>query len=255
MRIVFSAILCLTLLAGSAHAAGNAYDLYKAGQYEPAIAAGLAQNNAEGFTLAARATLAEAIVRVPPCLDCLKRAEGYARRAIAADAKAVDARVYLAASLGYEARAEGLLSTDFVNAAQEAKSSLDAAFAIDPNDFWVLAALGGWNIEVVRNGGETLAQWIYKASVSAGLDDFAKAFRIAPANVVLRYQYALSLSGLDRDAYRSQIMDALAHAAGGSGASAYDNFAQARARELLAVLKSGDLDKYDALVKRDQGYP
>jgi len=255
MRILFSTAFFLTLLAGSAQAADTAADLYKAGQYEPAIAAAVAQNNADGFALATRAALAEAVMRVPPCLDCLRRVEGFARRAIAADTKAVDARVYLAASLGYEARILGPLSSSYVSDAQEAKSNLDAAFAIDPNNFWVLAALGGWNIEVVRNGGPTLAQWIYKASVNTGLDDFTKAFRIAPTNVVLRYQYALSLSGLDHDTYRGQIMDALGRASTGATASAYDSFAQSRARELLATLKGGDLDKYDALVKRDQGYP
>jgi hypothetical protein len=71
----------------------------------------------------------------------------------------------------------------------------------------------------------------------------------------LRYQYALSLGGLDQDAYRDSIRDALTRASRATPGTAYEEFAQARARELLDALSRDDRGAFERLVRRDQGYP
>ena len=138
--------------------------------------------------------------------------------------------------------------------AKIARNHIDAALADDPRNAWAWAALGGWNIEIARAAGSTLARWLYGASLQSGLNDFSKAFEAAPDNLVVRYQYALSLAAYDRDAYRGLILDALSRAAADQPQSAYETFAQRNVKELLGALKSGDLQGFDRMVRHDQGY-
>ena len=256
MRLGVCVTLILALSSASALAADDpVLSLYVAGKYQDAENAGLAQADAAGLALAARSALAAEMMRETPCLECLKRAEDEARRAIALDPKMPDGHIYLSVALGYEARIVGLISARLNDYPEQAKANLDAALAADPGNDWALAALGGWNIEIVRGGGTTLARWLYGASVAEGLADFAKAFASAPDNLVLRYQYALSLGGFDLQTYRSQIEDSLLRATAAKPASAYETFAQDRARELLDALKANDTKTFARLVRKDQGYP
>jgi len=254
VRRILGAAFLIVLFVSSAQAVEDARALYREGQYEQAIAAGSAENSASGFALAARAAMAEAMMR-SPCLDCLKRAESLARKSVAMDGGLADGHVFLATSLGYQARIVGMVRARLAGYAEEAKTQLDEALRHDPQNPWALAALGGWHVEIVRGGGATLARWLYGANVPTGISCFEKAFKAAPDNIVLRYQYALSLGGLDPVLYRAAIIDALTRADTGFAVSAYDRFAQKRARELLAVLKSGDQAAVSRTVRRDQGYP
>jgi hypothetical protein len=243
-----------SLLACSA-AATTPPELYTQGKYDAAKSAGIAQNDAVGFAVAARAALAAEMMREKPCLQCIRDIEDLARRAIAADSKLVDGQLYLAVALGYESRIIGPVAATSKGYATEARHHLDAALASAPDNGWVLAALGGWNIEIVRGGGATLARWMYGASAEDGLADFAKAFQAMPDNIVLRYQYALSLSAFDLTTYRKDVDDALNRASTGKPQTAYEVFAQGRARQLRDTLTKGDLTAYKALVHHDQGYP
>jgi hypothetical protein len=248
--------LLFALVALPVHAAlPAAGDLYVAGKYEAAMKAGAAGGTAQGYVTAARAALADAQTRPDPCLECLKRAENFARQAIAADNRLAEAHVYLAVAMGYEARIVGPVWARAHNYPGHAKDELDAALAIDAKDPWALGALGGWNVEIVRTGGEQLANWIYGASVDQGLAAFAASFRAAPDNLSVRYQYALSLSGYDLDRFRHEIDDAFVRVTKLKPASAYEQVAQHRAAELAALLKRGDRDTFDAKVRRYQGYP
>ena len=58
------------------------FDLYRAGKYEEAIAAGQAAGTGEGLTVAARAAFAEANLSEMPCLSCLRRVEDLALQEI-----------------------------------------------------------------------------------------------------------------------------------------------------------------------------
>jgi hypothetical protein len=243
------------LAAAPAFAADSpARAFYVAGQYAQAAAAGEAEGDAAGFAVAARAILAQ-MVQTHPCLECAQHAERDARRAIALDPKLADGHLLLAASLGAQGRIEGILVARAHDYPGQAKTQIDAALAADPGNCFAIAGEGGWNIEVVRIGGETLARWIYGARLDTGMADFAKAFACAPDNPALRYQYALTLSAFDPVRYRGQIEDALTRAATAKPATAFETFLQGRARELLAALKANDPDAFARLVRRDQGYP
>lgn len=238
----------------SAARADTPRQLYVAGRYAEAENAALAQGNAEGYALAARAVLAAEMMRPEPCMPCLEHAESLAQRSIDADPRLVEGQIEFVVALGYRARLMGVVEAHLEGLAKIARNHIDAAIADDPGNAWAWAALGGWNIEIAHGAGSTLARWLYGASLQAGLADFSKAFEAAPDNLVVRYQFALSLAAYDRDAYRSRIIDALTRAAGDQPQSAYESFAQRNVRELLNALKSGDLPVFDRLVRHDQGY-
>ncbi|HEY1612798.1 MAG TPA: hypothetical protein VGF97_03780 [Rhizomicrobium sp.] len=253
-RAVMSAFALLPLLTAQA-AAATPLELYRSGQFAAAADAGRAENSAAGYALAARADLAAETMRSEPCLSCLKEAEDLAAKAVAMDPKLAEGHIEYVVSLGYEARIIGTVAANFQHFAQRAKQHIDAALADDPQNSWAWAALGGWNIEIVHGAGSALARWLYGANFKAGMQDFAKAFAVAPENVVLHYQYALSLATYDRDAYHDTIAETLTRAIAGHPESAYESFAQENARALLAALKAGDSDTFDRLLRRDQGYP
>lgn len=242
-------------LTASPALAATPYDIYAAGRYEDAMKAGAATGTAAGLTVAARAALADATTRGEPCLECLRRAEDFASKAVAADPRLADAHVYLAVAMGYEARIVGPVWARAHNYPGRAKDELDRALTLDPSSPWALGALGGWNVEVVRTGGERLASWIYGATIDDGIAAFAAAFKSAPDNLSVRYQYALSLSGYDTDRFRHEIDDALARVAKEKAATAYEAIAKKRAAELALLLKVGDRAGFDARVRKYQGYP
>jgi hypothetical protein len=250
-----AAYAALALLVFCARAsAESSQELYLEGKYPAAIAAGIAQKDAAGWTSAARAELASEMMRPKPCIACLRRAEADAFRAIKLDPKNGDAHLYAAVAVGYESRLMGIVAAAANHNAPRAKAELDAALACEPANSFVLAALGGWHVEIVRAGGASMAKFLYSANVPEGLADFDKGFALNPGNVALRYQYALILSGYDLQTFRPQIENALSLAATGKTQGAYEAFVQIRARELLDVLKKNDLERYDQLVRRDQGY-
>ena len=195
MRFLLFALL---LIATPAAAADNLFSLYAGGRYDDAIRAGAAAGTADGLAIAARAALADAAMRPQPCLDCLKRAEDFARRAVVTDPDQADGHVWLAAALGLEGRIVGLVRARLANSPAEAKTELDAALKDDPANPYALAALGGWHIEIVRMGGDFLARRVFGAEETLGLALFDRAVKLAPGNVAVHYQIALSLAGYDR---------------------------------------------------------
>jgi hypothetical protein len=254
MKPLTGAALALLMMCGAAHAE-TPIELYRQGKFEAAIAAGMAAGDAEGYATAARSELAAETMAPDRCLDCIRRAEADARKAIAADPKLVDGHLFLAVALGRESRLIGMIAAAANGNPAKVKSELDKALACDPQDATVIAALGGWNIEMVHGGGRMMARMVFGASVEQGLHLFAKAFELAPAKLPLRYQYALTLSALDIETYRKDVEDALVRATEDKPESTYEAFAQQRAKKLLATLRGDDLATFSEMVSRDQGYP
>lgn len=255
MRKFLVAALLLAATPALAQTSNSpAYQLYKEGQYDAAIKTGIAAADGDGFTQAAHAQMAKTRIAGAPCLPCLKQAEDYARKAIAVDATQPEARVYLAATLGYESRLIGILEAREKGYAEESKANLDAAYKLHPEDAYVLAALGGWHIGVVNGGGAMLARMMYGATLDKGLAFYGKAFAAAPQNIVIRFQYALALSTYDRDAYAKQIEAALKFTVNGTPRTAYERFMQGQAKQLLALWDKGDWTAYKALMRKVQGY-
>jgi tetratricopeptide (TPR) repeat protein len=255
MRRGLLAFGAAVMFATGAAAAPSPGDLYQSGEFAQAEAAGIAQNDAKGLTVAARAALADDLMRDTPCLKCLRHAQDLARRAIDADPAPAESHVYLAVSIGFESRVIGDLAAASKGYPDAAKKELDIALAHEPDDPWAWAALGSWHIEIVRGAGPGLAHWLFGASFAAGQAAYARALALDPGNPVLRYQHALTLAGYDLTAHRHDVEEELTRAASGDSASAYENFVRDRARELLETLRRGDGVEAARLVRHDRGFP
>lgn len=250
-----AAALALLLLASPAFAAESVSALYAEGRYAEAMQAGEASRNAADQALAARAALADATMRDTPCMACLKRAEADARAAIAADPGLSDAQVWLAVALGFQSRITGILQARWHNVPTQAKAALEAAVKDDPKNPFAISALGGWNIEVVRGGGATLARLLYGATEAQGLALFDQAVKLAPGNVAVRYQIALALAGYNLDRYRTRVAAELEAAIRATPQTVYEKALQGRAQELYGLLKKDDRIALDGRVRAFQGYP
>jgi len=232
-----------------------AYQLYRAGKYADAMKAGSSENTARGFALAAAAAIGDAAEHIPPCLPCVQQAEDYAKKAIAADPKQAEGYIFYAVALGLDSHIIGTMSALNKGYGSLSKKEIDKAIELAPNNARALGTLGGWNLEVVRGAGSLLASMTYGASAGKGIDDFNKALAADPKDIVLHYQFALSMAGLDADEYHDQILKQLTAAANGTPDTAYDALSQKRAAELLDLLKAGKEDAFEAKVKAYQGFP
>jgi hypothetical protein len=247
-------IFALMLMATPA-SADDLYSLYAGGKYEEAMRDGAAANNAYGYAIAARAALADAAMRPKPCLDCLRRGEDFARRAVAADAKQADGHVWLAAALGLEGRIIGMIRARLADMPHDAYLHLITALQHDPRNAYALAAMGAWNIEIVKAGGAFLARKIYGVTEEDGMAFLDRAVKSAPGNVAVRYQIGLLLAGYQPDLFRARITAELEAAIHDTPNTAYEKFIQGRAAELLALQKQNDPELFAARVREFQGYP
>lgn len=253
--VVMLFALAWPVFAVHAQDAATAFEHYQMGDYEGAIRLGEAANNGPGLAVAARAAFAAANLRDTPCLSCLQQVEALARRSIMLDMSHPDAFVYLAAALGYESRIIGYVPATVERYPEMAKQAIDHALADDPHDAWTLAALGGWHMEIVRNGGSLVARTLYGARADAGEDAFRRAFAADPGNLVIRLQYVLSAGAYDLKRYRNQITDQLTTIAMTQPRTAYEGAMKQRAARLQDLLKSGRNADFLALIKKYQGYP
>jgi tetratricopeptide (TPR) repeat protein len=256
MRVLLALLLLLTAPAGAAVAQNPSalYEIYAQGRYEDAARAGAAAHTATGYALAARAVLAEAVLRDTPCLECIQRAEALARQAVAADPKLADGQIWLAVSLGYQARIKGVLWARWQGFPEQARTALQAAVAAEPDNPYAVSAYGGWQVEVVKAAGPFLARQMFGASLSEAISLFDRAIRLAPGNVAVRYQIALSLAGLDPVAHRARVIAELDAAMRAMPNTAYERRLFSRAGELKAAM-AGDRVQLEALVRKFQGYP
>ena len=129
MRIWLAALLLLAPAAARAATADDVFALYARGEYEQAAQAGEASHNAMGLAIAARAVLADEVLRDAPCMPCLERAEKLARAAVAADPHLAFGHVWLAVTLGYEARIIGAVRARLKDAPAQSRKALDTAVA------------------------------------------------------------------------------------------------------------------------------
>ena len=107
----------------------------------------------------------------------------------------------------------------------------------------------------MRGGGATLARLLYGATEREAISLFDRAVNLAPGNVAVRYQIALSLAGYDAEKYRARISAELKAARAATPQTAYEKKIQGRAEELLGLMGAGAHDVFDALVRKYQGFP
>jgi hypothetical protein len=253
MKAAVLALLVLAPVSAAAATVDDVYALYARGDYAEAIHAGEASNSAAGLATAARAVLADDVLRDSPCMPCLQRAESLARQAVALDPYHAFGQVWLAVALGYQARITGAIKARIANTPAQSKAALDQAVRDDPGNAFAVSALGGWHIEIVRGGGSFLAGLAYGASEKEGLALFDRAVKLAPDNVAVHYQIGLSLAGFDFKKYQTRIAAEFKAAVASPPRTAYEKKIRERAGELLSLMDSRDA--FDARVRKYQGFP
>lgn len=227
---------------------------FNAGDYANAVRLGRAIDSAESRTMAAWAELVEGEFLAPPNERMAKfqAAEADARRAIELAPADPDGHIARAVALGFIGRREGGLAAHVAGRAAAARREIDVALALAPGNPWAHALLGGWNLEIVSDGG-AVAAWIYGATVEQGIAAYARARALDPANGQIAYQYALELLALGDDARRSEAARLLDGIAARPPADALGVLIRDRAAAIAAALAARDETALSDLLRNELG--
>jgi len=237
-------LLALVLASGAAHAGGSepdplagAWALYREGAMTAAAAAARGQDGPDGLTLAARATLIEALYQAPAAArrPLVERALGDAREALALAPDHYGGHLQLVLALGTLATLEGPISAHLKGHAREGRMLLEQARALaPPGDPWPDGLLGIWHLQAVHAGSPALALELYGASAAQGLALCRRAAAEAPRVLALRYGCAVSMLEIDPAGLGAEALGELAAVVALPAADAAERLIQGAARRRIA---------------------
>jgi hypothetical protein len=248
--------LCALLSAGaSAEVPQTAKAAYADGKFIVAASVAETEGSADALAFAARARIADAIMREDLCLDCLVKAEATAQAAISRDPSQAEGYVQLAIAIGFRGRLVSTMDAQAEGLAEKGRAAIDRARELDPTNAWARASLGGWHLEIVHRAGSILASVLYGANEEEGLANFRTALDEDPGSLLLHYHYALSILALDEARFRDEALATLEAGMKDARADTMMAFTRKRAFALIEKLKSGRADDIERLVHHYQGYP
>jgi len=213
---------------------------FETGRFLEAARAAKAQGDQQHLSIAARALLAHVIASDDDVRNNEARIEEaieVAQRHLALEPDSAAARLDLAFALGFKSRRMGRIEALRKGYARVGKRLIDEAIALEPDNAWAYAMLGGWNCEVLRRGGGMGAR-LYGAKLERGIEAFEQALALAPSDPAIALHYAVALLGLDAERYASRARDLLASAAASRGRDAFARLMSNEARRLGAVMDS-----------------
>ena len=221
-------------------AIGEAEARYEQGDMAGAAALARSLNSAEGFALAARATLVQAAYLSPAGAKqaLFELAAADAAAALARDPERVDAHLQLAMALGHLAELEDPLSAHVGGYAREGKALLERALALDPGNGWAPALLGIWHLRIVARAGDALAERLYGARRETGVALCSQAMAGPRRALALQHGCAVSLIELDPERFADTAERTLATIEEAKARDVADSLVQAEAARLLDGLKS-----------------
>ena len=237
--------LVFLMLAVQSAAAGasfdTALDAFDKGHFREAADLAHGLGTTEGEALAARAELAygDFVAEGDARHAAFEQAEKSARAAIALDPKNAEGHLYLALALGFIGRMEGSVAAHFAGYAEEARRHIDRALELAPTNAWANALLGGWNLEIVHDGG-ALGETIYGASREKGIAAYNYALALDPGNAAIAYQYALQLVAMGGAWQKAEAQEVLESAMKTEPSDAFQRLAQHRAGRMELALESHD---------------
>ena len=195
-------LLVLLPLAGDALAADDlatAQALYDQGDMRAAARLARQAGGPDGLTLAARATLVDALYLATEANGpkLVERAAGDARKAMDLAPDYEPAYLQLAIALGQMAERADPIVAHINGYATEGRALLKRARELAPDDPWPDGLLGIWHLQLVRRGSAVLADEFYGASEDEGVELCRRAVVRAPQAIALRYGCAVSMLDLD----------------------------------------------------------
>lgn len=236
LKIAFVA-LALTAQPAAAEPPGAAVQLYAQGQFLAAADRAESQNSSSSsLAFAARALMAACITDPDArTLDAwLDRAETAARSALELDQSSVEARLQMALVLGVRGRRAGVAEAVSRNYAPRGRRLIERAIALEPNNAWAHAMMGGWHLEVLRRGGRTGAR-LYGARLATGLAEFERARDLAPNDTMIAVQYAIALIELDPQTYGDRARALLAETESARPRDAFEAHTLSAARRVAVA--------------------
>ena len=185
--------------------------LYDQGEMRAAARLARRAGGADGFTLAAKAALVDALYLAPDAeiSKLLERAARDARKALAAAPDYEPAYLQLAIALGQTAERTDPITAHLSGYAQQGQALLQRARALAPDDPWPVGLLGIWHLQLVRRGSAVLAAEFYGASEAEGVRLCRQAAAQAPDALPLRYGCAVSMLELDPARYGGEALRSL----------------------------------------------
>lgn len=239
----------------SAQVPQTALAAYDHGKFMVAATVAESEGSPEALAFAARARIADAIMRDDLCLACLVRAQATAQSAIAQDPNQAEGYIQLAIAIGFRGRLVSTFEAQSEGLAEQGRAAIDRALELDPVNAWARASLGGWHLEIVHRAGGILASVLYGANEEDGLKNFRAALAEDQESLLLHYHYALSILALDAKRFHAEALATLEAGYKDARTDAMLAFTRKRADKLIEALKNGNLHDIDALVRRYQGYP
>ena len=245
VRIALASVLALALLLGPLRAPAadgelaRAEALYEQGDMRAAARLARQPGSAAGLTLAAKATLVEALYLTPKeaRASLLEQAARDARMALTLDPDDEGAHLQLAIALGQMAEDEGPVAAHLNGYAREGRELLRRARELAPDDPWPDGLLGIWHLQLVRYGSAVLAAELYGASADKGLALCRDAAERAPTALALRYGCAVSLLQLDPKRFGREAVATLDAIVQMAAANAAERLVQRAAREQIGALR------------------
>lgn len=236
------AAVCAALLAEPASARAEtprdaASRAFEAGAFLSAADAAQAGGEAGGLTFAARSLLAACVAGTPAeHPDALiERAIDTARAALDRDPNSVEARLNLALGIGLKGRRTGRMEALRKGYAATGRRLIEDALAMDPDNAWAHALMGGWSLEVLRRGGKIGAK-IYGADFEDGVAHFDRARALAPTDPAIAMLYGAALLELDPKRHAEEARAQFEAAAAGRPKDALGRMMRREAMTLLVVM-------------------
>lgn len=238
--------------AAAAAPSGSAEALFKAQQFLEAAAAARNLKTADGYTLAARATLAQAAYFAPnkaQAEQLVGRALQDAEAALALSPGHADAGLQRAIATGYRAK----LSRS-PQLGREARQLMEESVKRMPDSGYARAALGGWHGEVVLDLGSMMAKTMLGASKSEALRHLEAAQANDPTNPGFPTFLAFFILRLEGEAGVPKARALLAKATQLEARGGVDALMQKHARAVAAALAEGKTDKAIMLAHANRAF-
>lgn len=211
---LFLALFAALPVHGEEQSLDAAQSLFDRGNFADAavLARKLRTAKADALASRAEAVRGEFMAEGEERLRRFRIALADGNRALSRDPALPEAHLAVAVALGLVARGEGGVKAHFEGLGREAREHIDEALALDNKNAWAHAALGGWNLEIVYEGG-LLGAAIYEASVKSGIASYERALALDPGNISIAWQYAfqlVALGGAENIARANELLEDIA---------------------------------------------
>ena len=237
----------LLLIAAPAFAADSPDELFRAGDYREAAAAGRALNTVDGYLVADMSTLARASLQTSDksvARELLKLSQADFDAVLEKSPGNFDALLNKAIVIGYRAKLDSAPAL-----AKQTRRNFEAILARNPNSAVANAALAGWHGQSVAAVGSFVAGAALGAKQSEAVRLYEKALTLPGADPLVPHFYAFNLLNLSPDnASRAKAL--LQRSLKTPPSDAFEMLFQKHARVVLALLEKGDVEGARSAAKR-----